>query len=81
MNNYNFPRRAAGFDSTAQRLSSFDCITGVTQGEPLAIAAELLAAVTEWAADHDGKARFRRVRGRNGRFRLVLDAYIPEALS
>jgi hypothetical protein len=81
MNNYKSPRSATGFDNAAQRLSSFDCMTGVTQGEPLAISAELLAAVTEWAADHEGKARFRRVRGRNGRFRVVLDAYIPEPCS
>ncbi len=81
MNNYNRPRPTGGHNGAGQRLSSFDCVTGVSTGEPLAINAELLAAVTEWVADNAGKARFRRVRDRSGRFRLILNASVPEARS
>jgi hypothetical protein len=56
-----------------------NCMTGRSCGEPLAPEPDLLMAVTEWVAMHDGKARFRRRRGNDGIVRLGMLASAKQA--
>ena len=83
MKNRTLHRRTRRPDRISLRRSerdygSFDCASGAVSGQPLAPDAYVVTAITEWIATHEGCARFRRKRDRNGDFHIVLNASIPE---